>query len=317
MAYRFKLDEGIQAGLRRIGAAQLDRAIAYLDGREQHGAEGTAIHEARKSMKRLRALLRLVRPGLGGETFRNENAYLRETAALLSHARDSEVLLATIVKLDACDIHAPHAKLKTLSAAIADNPSISTHATVSEARREARDRLSRTRKRWARLKLASDDFEAVRLGLERSLRRAEAALEHAYSKPSDEAFHEWRKGVQQHWRHMALLRQAWPEMAEARLGAARQLSELLGDDHDLHVLQTRLDEIAPRSLTAGDRRAIRKLAARRQSELRAHARPIGTRLFADGPRDLSHRFELYWRAAAELRALRDSESDGDDKVSTA
>ncbi|MEQ1713760.1 MAG: CHAD domain-containing protein, partial [Hyphomicrobium sp.] len=98
MAYRFKLDEPIQSGVRRIGGEQIDRAITELDSA---AGSVTAVHEARKCLKRLRALLRLARPALGETVFDRENTFFRETGALLSHVRDSEILLETVIKLDA------------------------------------------------------------------------------------------------------------------------------------------------------------------------------------------------------------------------
>lgn len=311
MAYKFKLDERIQAGLRRIAVEQIDRAVATLESTDTEPKDGTAVHVARKSIKRLRALLRLVRPALGEPVFTRENAELRDTAAVLSHARDTQILLETVARLDAHYAEAPHAGLKKLHHAIAARHIENDRSAESEARLEAVARLGRARNRFTRLKLDPDGFDAVRMGLEQSFRRGRKAFDHAYAEPSDETFHEWRKGVQQHWRHMALLSRAWPAMAEARVAAARRLSDILGDDHDLTVLQQRLEALAPPSLSARDRRAILKLAATRQDELRTLARPIGERLFADGARDFSRRVALYWSAAQTIRETRQANAGAD------
>jgi hypothetical protein len=63
MGYRFRHDdESVEAGLRRIAAEQLTKALASLDADALH--EG--VHDARKRVKKLRGLLRLVRPGVQG-----------------------------------------------------------------------------------------------------------------------------------------------------------------------------------------------------------------------------------------------------------
>ena len=76
MTYRFKLQEPIAEGVRRIGLEQIDIAAAKLASKDDIAA---AIHDARRCLKRLRALLRLVRPGLA------EAAYRREAERLVGH----------------------------------------------------------------------------------------------------------------------------------------------------------------------------------------------------------------------------------------
>jgi CHAD domain-containing protein len=273
---------------------------------------GPSVHEARKCLKRIRALLRLVRPALGERSFRRENASFRETAALLAHARDNEILLETVQKLDTHYASAPHAGLRKLRDAIAQRHETINRSAEAKARGAAASRLESAKPRFAALTLEPDEFEAIRDGLEASLHETRRAFAHAYESPSDDSFHEWRKGVQAHWRHMALLERAWPDVAQARVGEAKKLSDLLGDDHDLFVLQQRLDELAPPGLAQKDRRAIAKLAAARQNELRAIARPMGERLFAGGARGFARRFTCYWQAAQAIRTARHDADEADE-----
>ena len=69
MTYRFKLNESVSAGASRIGMEQIDIAEARLASRDDIP---TAIHDARRCLKRLRALLRLIRPALAESTYRRE-----------------------------------------------------------------------------------------------------------------------------------------------------------------------------------------------------------------------------------------------------
>jgi CHAD domain-containing protein len=314
MAYRLKLDEGIQAGIRRIGLEEIDRASQSLATPQQSDGKSTPVHEARKSLKRIRALLRLVRPSLGERVFQRENADFRETAALLSHTRDTEILIETTLKLDARFAQAPHASLKKLHRLLAEQLVEVDPTAEAAARTEAIARLERARPRLARLKIAPDDFTSIQRGLERSVRRARSAFHRAYAEPSDEAFHDLRKGVQQQWRHMALLRRAWPGLADARLSAARTLSQTLGDDHDLSILVLRLDTLPDGTIRKRDRATIAKLAARRQSELRILSRPHCERLFADRAGSLARRFAVYWAAASDIKDGKAEDDDGHPKA---
>ena len=97
MAFRFKLGEPFEEGVRRIAVEQIERAQNELQAKGDHAV---AVHETRKALKRLRALLRLVRPAMGDDVFKQENAQLREIGLSLSGARDRHVLLETVNKLE-------------------------------------------------------------------------------------------------------------------------------------------------------------------------------------------------------------------------
>ena len=68
-------------GLRDAALQQFDQAIAGLT---EGGDIDPAIHEARKAMKRIRAMLRLVRPVISHDVYRAETGILRDTARIPS-----------------------------------------------------------------------------------------------------------------------------------------------------------------------------------------------------------------------------------------
>ena len=95
MAYRLKLNEPMGRGFQRIAIAQIDRAIVQIDA----ATETVSVHEARKCLKRTRALLRFFRPRLGDDTFKNLNSALRDIGQSLSGPRDIDVLGQTVAHL--------------------------------------------------------------------------------------------------------------------------------------------------------------------------------------------------------------------------
>ena len=76
MAYKFKAGESVPESIRRIVTEELESAADELDGAAGAKRE-EAIHEARKSVKKSRAILRLLRPELGA-TAKSENKALRK-----------------------------------------------------------------------------------------------------------------------------------------------------------------------------------------------------------------------------------------------
>ena len=78
---------------------------------------------------------------------------------------------------------------------------------------------------------------------------------------------------------------------------ARNLSEILGEDHDLSVLggivKAQGDELGTSDAIA----AYLSLCHSRQAELRHVAHDLGTRLLAEKPGSLARRISAYWATA--------------------
>ena len=81
MAYRFVPSQPFDVEVRRVALQQIDRALRQLrsDTSSRPSLKkarltdadrtGLAVHDARKRMKRIRALLRLARPGLDDKVY--------------------------------------------------------------------------------------------------------------------------------------------------------------------------------------------------------------------------------------------------------
>ena len=290
-AYRLKPKESLPEGLARAARGRIDHAIDELHGKTDSTAE-EAVHEARKDMKKLRALLRLARGELGESTFERENTCFRDAGRELAAARDSDVMLDTLNALElpaglAWDLR------KGMQAHRARNGAGSRHAAATGVvgmLREARGRVDA----WP---LERDSFPALRDGLEGTYRRGRRDFKTSRANPTVEGLHEWRKRVKELWYHHTLLRPLWPPVMEAVGDEAHELADRLGDDHDLAVLahwvrvHTSTD---PEFFDAVDRR---------RTELQADAMTLGARLYADKPSAYVRRLGRLWKAVpTEVRA---------------
>ncbi|MFN0218640.1 MAG: CHAD domain-containing protein [Hyphomicrobium sp.] len=298
MAYRFKLDESFEKGFRRIAREQIDRALSELSSLEVGPA---SVHESRKAIKRLRALVRLAAPAIGEKAAARRNASLRKIAHMLATRRDEAVLYETMAKFDltlGTGAKEALAHLRGHPTARASDP---PRPLEAEAAQQARLLLVKEAKRFARIKFKARGFDAVSHGLDASYRSGRRALKAAYHKPSDEAFHELRKTVQTHWRQMSLLSRAWPETFEARVSAAREISQFLGDDHDLAILHQAAKSAV--GLPQASLDAIERACRAQQGRLRSSAEFRIARLFAEAPGAFCRRIERYWLAGRQIRPL--------------
>jgi CHAD domain-containing protein len=290
-AYRLNEDEPLPEGIRRVARGRIDHAIDELRGKTDSTPE-EAVHEARKDMKKLRALLRLARGELGRDTFARENTCFRDAARELSGARDADVMLQTLGALEL-----PPGVGAELRAAIKAERRRDGAADRAGAARDALAILKEARKRIDGWPLERDSFEAVAAALEHSYRRGRRDFEAARAEPSAEALHEWRKRAKEHWYHHTLLHSLWPAVMAAAGDEAHVLSDHLGDDHDLVVLAGWVSEHADASP------AFLEAVECRRAQLQQDAFALGARVYAEKPGAFVRRLERLWDAnQAKVRA---------------
>jgi CYTH domain-containing protein/CHAD domain-containing protein len=293
-AYRLKTGESATEGVRRIALGRTGKALERLDGAEGLELAG-AIHGARKDLKKLRGLLRLVRKELGKKTFKAENRRYRDAGRLLSGSRDTEVKLETLLALRHrfSDLPTDAAErwegmLETerdeLATALRDDGEAQL-ARATTAIAAGRDEV----RRWS---LRTDSWALVEPGLSRSYREGRRALKRVQADPSAESVHEWRKRAKDLWYELRIVRDAWPALLAETADQAHELTELLGDHHDLAVLA---DDLGSRD-ALGDRDAFETAIGKRQKELLDAALAIGRRLYAEQPKAFGRRIKHYWRA---------------------
>ncbi len=296
MAYRFKLKESLSRGVRRVGSEQFELAEGHL----RNAADPvSSIHETRKCIKRLRALLRLVRAAIGEKPYQHENRELQQIGHLLSPARDREVMRQTLTKLEA----RLSGNRKIIAARLREHLDRTAPQEAGEIHGKVLSSLGRAKRRFAQIKVQNGGFDALEAGLQATYRKGRRALVQAQTEPDDEAFHDLRKSVQQHWRQMLLVSRAWPDMCRSRASAARDIAQILGEEHDHAVLASYADTQRNNGLANEEIDIIHQDCRARQLELRNLALPMARRLFAERPRRFAHHMAESWQVARELGDL--------------
>jgi CHAD domain-containing protein len=299
MASSFSLDPAVamSAAVRCAACAELDAACAGLASPpDRH----KGVHDARKCLKRLRSLLLLIRPGLPEPLFLSLVDRIRNIARGLAPARDAHALLDAIDKLrDEIDVDVDGTPVQNLRAWLHRRRKAATRSLKGTMAADALQALSALRPTVANLAVYPDDFSPVAKGLRDSYRNGRQAFARAFASGDDEDFHDWRKTLQHHWRHMQLLTPCWPSELSARAELSRGLSQILGDDHDIALIQQLVS--APTLVFASpeDTVAFMKQCRQRQKGLRQEARKRGAKLLAERARPFVARIEAYWQNAAE------------------
>jgi CHAD domain-containing protein len=119
--------------------------------------------------------------------------------------------------------------------------------------------------------------------------------EQGHDETSDETFHDWRKRVKDLWYHTLLLGPVWPDVMRQFGKEAHQLSDDLGDDHDLAVLREALtvhhEQIKPTTLDT-----FTEAIEFQRARLQQRAYTQGQHLYAEKPSAYVSRLEAHWQA---------------------
>jgi CHAD domain-containing protein len=296
--YRLHHGSPMGAEVARMARGRIEHALDELSGASGSTPE-EAVHEARKDMKKLRALLRLVRPQLGEPLYARENARFRDAARRLSDVRDADVMLAALASLEGVDRGVAR-RLRAALRAHRARLEAEGGGGVEASRQEVAAQLAEARDAVAGWPLEGDGFAAIEPGLRRVYAQGRSRYRAALHDMSPERLHDWRKRVKDHWYHLTILRDLWPAPMEALAHEAHVLSEQLGEDHDLVVLREWAHERAG-ELRLESTESLDEAVARRRAELLANAIAIGRRLYGEKAAAVVRRTECWfdaWKAGA-------------------
>lgn len=307
MGYRFSHeDEGVQAGFRRIAVEQLARAVSSLeDGDALHAG----VHDARKRVKKLRGLLRLVQPGF--KAYRQENACLRDAARTLSGLRDHAAMIETLDQLTArYPRRIDGRRIGPLRRELEARRDVAAEAEDLADRIEAfRDVLRQTRDRAEGWELKASGWAALGPGLALTYGRGRAAMAVAQETGIDEDFHDFRKRVKDHGYQVRLLAPVWPVLMDPYAALLEDLGEVLGDQHNLVAFAP---IVAASEMKTEAREALADLVTEERHRLETRALIIGARVFAEKPAAMARRLGAWWAAWEEDPTAIDQEDTNDD-----
>jgi CHAD domain-containing protein len=283
MAFCFKKKESVAAGISRLYRERIDIALEQL----KNGDRQDAAHNVRREVKKVRAILRLVRAEISAAEYRRLTATLREAAGRLTALRNLHAALGALTELTRrCDLPsaAPARNIKS----DLQGRSRAQEKRLGRAVPAVRRALEQLRDATD-LCVAADDWITVGKGLKKTYRRGRKAYRTVLATPTARNFHEWRKRVKDLWHQLRLLR---PALSRKWCGTVDGLEDLagdLGDDHDLEVLK---ELVKARSRPSS--RALKELMVCRQKKLRATAIEAGARYYSEKPSHFHGRLKKCW-----------------------
>lgn len=288
---RFRAGETLAAGIDRVVGEQFEVALAVADTPPEHQA--AAVHSTRKALKRLRAMLRLVRDSISLDCYHTDNQVLKLVAAELGPVRDSWVMADVLDRLLPHD-SASQAAVARLSGRLQERYRVESAALLdNEAQMSSIvEQLSHASKRSARWSVVAGEvdvplphrFASIEMGLQRVYKRGRRGMRIVASSPTDTLLHVWRKRAKYLRHQVEALNVLDPVTMERYELQLEHLTDLLGDDHDLGVLMGRFS--ADPTLVADiDIDPVLEAIGESRHMLQAKAIDLGREFFEDPSTD--------------------------------
>jgi CHAD domain-containing protein len=294
MEFFVKHDETVGKAIQRIVREQIDYASGLL--KDTNIDRDIAVHESRKTFKKIRSMLRLIQSEFSAKKYLRESVPYRDVGRSLSPLRDSFVLVEALDKV----------KLKTEDKAIRAAATVVRRALMKQYRATRKSMLASNvieaaiaelelgRERLEHWLIERDDFSSMEYGLKRAYQRGKQAMAVAYKhEPSPELFHDWRKRVKDLWYQTLILAPIWPAVMPAVVEQVHILSEILGEAHDLAVLHQTICGLT--ELEAEGLPALIQLIAAEQTALEQSAQAIGKLIYAESAGLFVKRLASYWK----------------------
>jgi CHAD domain-containing protein len=298
MAIRGDQIEGSETGSQRANGVEPARVsqVRWADPgdpsrRDPHRADSSElVHEARKAIKRMRALARLLRHELGEPEFKRVNSSLRDAGRRLAGTRDAQVRLATLTSLT--DRHSKALAREGIGLLSARLERERAQSDEPSDNAEVLEDIAAMRRQLARWNLADRDFEDLAPGLRRIYREGRhrhARVECEHARDAQD-LHDWRKRVKSLYYALDTLGGKRAKGARKATRRADRLGDLLGEEHDLWMLRIYVEE-HPDAFGADTaaRDELLDRIERGRRRLRARALRLGARLYRHGPGKFTRR----------------------------
>ena len=290
-------DEPLPQAVRRTLIELADDVMADLEPGDALPID-SGVHDARKKLKRLRAVLRLVRDPIGEHIYRHENAVLRDAGRSLSPVRDAWVQLETLNSLlDWRSERLAKSSYETTEAWLRNAHTRTLREFSGRSPTTTTDLIQASRSRLAEYPLTSmipDDFGGVAVGLERVYRRGRRSYRRASRTPNTAELHELRKRVKYLRYQLEFLASHHRPVHAALSEDQERLGELLGRDHDLAVLGVTISGHAESCPDERSRSSLLTVVAEERAVILHESLPLGSRLYAEEPEVFVRRIGGYW-----------------------
>ena len=291
MGFKLKLREPLPDGLKRVFREQIESALELC--RHPAKQRGVTVHEVRKHLKRVRAAMRLAIGEVGKDRHAREDRCVRKIGRLVSDLRDAQVRLQTLIQLRDETAKRPQDNPFPRIEELLSLERESFSAAFAGWQKQAIPRLERVEARLLKWPLQCLTWKQICDAVGKIYKRGQRGLAKTINDPDPENFHSWRKRVKDLWYQLRILQPLNRMVLTEMDHDAEVLGELLGREHDLAFLWTRLEKECGDEALRDELAQIEKLIGKRGKRLRTNALELGRRFYAEPTKAFAKRISIF------------------------
>lgn len=296
MTFRIRRRESVLEGCLRIVNEQVAAVTGILREERADGPSAADIHRACTCLKRLRALLRLVRGEIASKVFIAAERTFRDAGKRLAPARSTAVLVSTLDRISAEYDLVGEEEIEGVRAVLVAAAQSSRRSMLTAEKRLAlATKLEEKVARLERVRFPNSGWEALRDGVRRTYREGRKASEQLRDAAETKKLHVWRRRVKDLWYDLSLLSRLPVHDLSEMIAQTRTLSELLGEDHDLAMLAAELDRRTARFGKTGPPESLHRAIADGRRRLLRRIFRLSRRLYAPRPQAILAELHRAWQ----------------------
>jgi CHAD domain-containing protein len=267
-----------------------------IDACSNHDTPHESIHDTRKSSKRIRAVLRLIKPDISAEIYNKEKKLLRELSGKFATARNihvfaeefDSIMKAGILELPATTENEIRSFFKEREEeALKLLLDLDMFKVVGKKNEEARDRL-------AAVDFSSLGPHTIYKGVSKVFAWGQKQMIHSQQFPTDDNLHEMRKRMKALMYLVKLVKDVSPVFFNGYYRGLKSASLALGEDHNMAEMLNYIDTISVEILPEVEREKIHKYITSQRQQIQVEVWPLIAKLYTGQADEFSKRIKAYW-----------------------
>ncbi len=286
-------NEEISVAVHRVLSEQYN---IIIDSCNNHDRPHESIHNTRKSYKRIRAVLRLIKPDISKEVYSKEKMLLRDLSRKFSTVRNLHVfaeefdtiMKAGILKLPVSTENTIKSFFKEREeSALKILLDLDLFEVIGKKNKESKERM-------AAIDLSSLGPHTIYKGVSKVFAWGQKQMIHSQQFPTDDNLHEMRKRIKALMYLVRLIKDISPDFLNGYYKGLKSASLALGDGHNMAEMVNYINTISNELLPEEDKKKIDEYIFSQRQQIQLDVWPLIAKLYTGQADEFSKRIKAYW-----------------------
>jgi CHAD domain-containing protein len=291
--YAITNNEEFSDAVHRILTEQVNYIISLAPTTDDYKVK---VHEIRKALKRIRAVLRLIRSDIDERIYTSENVFFRDVSRQLSSVRDLHVFKEAFDTL--CEMNPNklnNGQVHGLNTYFLNQIDAAQDLLSEGGKWQALVReMEAVQTRLNSIRLEQLGPHTIFDGVGEVYGKGQKQMIKTQRFPEDDNLHEMRKLVKQLMYLIRLMQPVAPDYYKGYMTDLKEASTALGEDHDLAALASYMSKMNGALMAEPGKDIIYQYLDKQRQQIQVDIWPLVARIYTESPKDFSRRIRAYW-----------------------